>query len=117
MFLIVLNILLLHVLKPLFFSFFFFFCYKVLIVKSTNILDTIFDYCGLTNNSKIRIISHTTSYILFEEYGVENCIIELIETKSCKDKDELRKLEGHYIRSLKCVNEYVLGRTCRTGKQ
>ena len=42
---------------------------------------------------------------------MNNCKIELIETKPCKNKDELSKLEGHYIRSLECVNKYIPGRT------
>ena len=40
-------------------------------------------------------------------------MIELIETRSCKNKDELRKLEGHYIRSLDCVNKCIPGRTSK----
>lgn len=50
--------------------------------------------------------SHISSYILFELYGVDNCVIELIEAKACKSKDELSQLEGHYVRTLECVNRY-----------
>ncbi len=50
--------------------------------------------------------SHISSYILFDLYGVDNCVIELIEAKPCKSKDELSKLEGHYVRTLDCVNRY-----------
>ena len=56
---------------------------------------------------------YTTSFDLFDEYGVNNCMIELIETRSCKNKDELSKLEGHYIRSLDCVNKNIPGRTSK----
>ena len=42
---------------------------------------------------------------LFDEYGVENCYIELIELFPCKSKDELKMRENHYIRSLVCVNK------------
>ena len=45
--------------------------------------------------------NYTTSYILFEEYGYENCIIELIEAKPCTDN----------IRTLECVNKHIPGRT------
>ena len=55
--------------------------------------------------------NYTTSYILFEEYGVENCIIELIEAKPCIDINEQAKLEGSYIRTLECVNKNIPGRT------
>ena len=30
-----------------------------------------------------------TSFKLFEEYGLDNCFIELIDAKECKSKDEL----------------------------
>ena len=53
---------------------------------------------------------HTRSYILFEEYGIENCIIELLEAKECTDINEQAKLEGEYIQALKCVNNNVPGR-------
>ncbi len=52
-----------------------------------------------------------TSYNLFEEYGVENCCIELLEAKVCNSKDELKQLEGKYIRSMVCVNKCIPGRT------
>ena len=55
--------------------------------------------------------SNFTSFILFEEYGLENCQIELIEAKECQSKDEQKKLEGHYIRTLECVNKVIPDRT------
>jgi len=54
---------------------------------------------------------HTTSFQLFDEYGLENCFIELIEAKEFKSKDELHKLEGKKIRELNCVNKIIAGRT------
>ena len=33
-------------------------------------------------------ISVTSSYLVFEEYGVDNCLIELLEAKECISKDE-----------------------------
>ena len=53
----------------------------------------------------------TSSFLIFEEYGVENCFIELLEAKECISKDELRQLEGKYIRELICVNKRIEGRT------
>ena len=53
----------------------------------------------------------TTSYILFDEYGLENCFIELLEAKECNSKDELHALEGKYMRELQCVNKCIAGRT------
>ena len=52
-----------------------------------------------------------TSFKIFEEYGLENCFIELIESKECNSKDELLKIEGKYIRELECVNKIT---PCRT---
>ncbi len=52
-----------------------------------------------------------TSYLLFDEYGLDNCFIELLEAKSCSSKDELKQLEGGYIRNLSCVNKRVENRS------
>ena len=51
------------------------------------------------------------SYDLFNEYGVENCKIELIEYYKCDTLQELRKKEGEHIKNTECVNKYVSGRT------
>ena len=52
-----------------------------------------------------------TSFILFDEYGIENCLIELIDAKECLNKNESDRLEGFYIKSIVCVNKIVAGRT------
>ena len=52
-----------------------------------------------------------SSFELFDEYGLENCFIELIEAQECNSRDELHKLEGKHIRELNCVNKIVAGRT------
>ena len=52
-----------------------------------------------------------TSFALFEEFGVENCKIELIEAYPCENLEHLLKKEGEYIRSIECVNKNVVGRT------
>ena len=53
----------------------------------------------------------TSSYDLFDEYGIENCQIVLLESCPCENKDQLNAKESHYIKTLECVNRVVLGRT------
>jgi len=55
-----------------------------------------------------------TSYDLFDEFGIENCKIELIENFACNCKDELQKKEGEHIRNNDCVNKYI---PCQTQKE
>ena len=52
-----------------------------------------------------------SSYDLFNEYGVENCKIELIEYYKCDTLQELRRREGEHIKNTECVNKRV---ECRT---
>ena len=52
-----------------------------------------------------------TSYKLFDKYGIENCKIYLLESVNANSRDELEAREGHYIRTLQCVNKNVVGRT------
>jgi hypothetical protein len=52
-----------------------------------------------------------TSYLLFDEYGIDNCFIELIESKECNNINELRQLEGHYIKTLNCINKVICGQS------
>lgn len=52
-----------------------------------------------------------SSFDLFDKHGAENCSIELIEAHPCKNKDELRRREGHYIKKTVCVNKVVAGRS------
>ena len=51
---------------------------------------------------------------LFDEFGAENCRIELLETFACNNKEELLAREGQCIRENECVNKRIAG---RTGKQ
>jgi len=54
----------------------------------------------------------TTSHILFEKYGVENCRIEEIETRECATPEERKSREAELILALpNCVNKYIPGRT------
>ena len=52
-----------------------------------------------------------TVFNIFEQYGIENCKIVLIELYPCDSKDELRKREAHFITTLDCVNKCIPGRT------
>ena len=56
----------------------------------------------------------SSAYMLFEEFGFENCKIELLECFSCSSKEELEQREGHYIKNNVCVNKVV---PCRTAKE
>ena len=49
----------------------------------------------------------TRSYELFEEYGVENCSIILLESFPCDSKDEAHAREAYYIKKLDCVNKIM----------
>jgi len=66
-----------------------------------------YNYDSWKNTAK----GYTKSFDLFDKYGINNCKIYLIENFPCKTKDELRSREGHYIRTLKCLNKYISGRT------
>ena len=83
-------------------------------------------YYGSTVNSlSKRFSAHKTDYILFlankrtnitifsifDEFGVENCKIELVELFPCKSKIELYQREGFYIKNNDCVNKMTAGRT------
>ena len=47
---------------------------------------------------------------LFNEFGTDNCKIELIEDYPCNNKQELLKREGYFIKSTDCINKRVAGR-------
>ena len=46
------------------------------------------------------------SYLLFDEYGVDNCKIELLETYPCNSIDEIRQREAHYIKTIPNINNH-----------
>ena len=52
-----------------------------------------------------------SSFDLFDEYGVENCSIVLLESCNCSSKDEKNAREAYYIRSMDCVNKVIPDRT------
>ena len=54
---------------------------------------------------------------MFDEYGVQNCKIELIENYPCTSKEELFKREGFYILNNECVNKKIAGRSQKEYKK
>ena len=44
-------------------------------------------------------------FYLFEEFGIDNSKIELLENYPCKNKEELLKQEGHHQKENICVNK------------
>jgi hypothetical protein len=55
-------------------------------------------------------LSSSSKYI-FEEFGIDNVKIELVEAVKCENKEELNKIEGKYIQENICVNRKVSGRS------
>lgn len=51
------------------------------------------------------------SFLIFNEYGIENCKIVLVEKLNCQTKEELHKKESEYIKNNECVNKTIPGRT------
>jgi hypothetical protein len=51
--------------------------------------------------------SYTTSFKLFEKYGVVNCSIILLESVNAKSFDELKAREQYYIKNISCVNKVI----------
>jgi hypothetical protein len=68
-----------------------------------------YEYKRFINNNRqggfVRVFK------LFDNYGFENCKIELLELCPCNSVMELRRREGHFIRTLECVNKFIAGRT------
>jgi hypothetical protein len=63
------------------------------------------------NYWKTNKMKNISSYELFDEYGIDNCKIVLIEEYPCTSKDAKNAREGHFIRTLNCVNKKIEGRT------
>ena len=63
----------------------------------------------------IWLKGHKRTYVsvfdLFQKYKIENCKIYLIELFPCNTRDELLAKEGHYIKTMKCVNKIVAGQS------
>ena len=53
----------------------------------------------------------TSNFSIFDEFGVDNCQIYLLEEYPCENRMQLHKKEGEYILNTDCVNKIVAGRT------
>jgi hypothetical protein len=49
--------------------------------------------------------------ILFDEFGIDNCKIILIEDFPCESKEQLLMRENYYIKNEDCVNKHLSYRT------
>ena len=58
-----------------------------------------------------------TVFDLFNEFGIENCKIELIEEFPCDNRMELERKEGEHIKNSECVNKRIEGRTKKEYRQ
>jgi hypothetical protein len=56
----------------------------------------------------------TTSFTILEQGNYQ---IELLEAFPCNSKDELNSREGHYIRTIDCVNKKIEGRTMKEWRE
>jgi len=73
------------------------------------------DYKRFLNGNKRH---NVRAFDLFDEFGVENCKIELIEYYKCDTLAELRRKEGEHIKNTtECVNKNVAGRTQKEYKE
>ena len=52
----------------------------------------------------------TSCFDIFDEFGMQNCKIELIENYPCISKEELTAREGYHIKNAECVNKLIAGR-------
>lgn len=69
-------------------------------------------YKRFKNGAKI------TNYSSFEILKYNDAYIELLFNTPCENKDELCKIEGHYIRETdNCVNKNIAGRTIKEYRQ
>ena len=81
-------------------------------------------YIGSTTKDRLsqRLVQHRCDYKKYKDgnyYFVtsfkvlenDNYIIGLLESVNCNTKDELLAREGHYIKTLDCVNKHKMGRT------
>ena len=55
--------------------------------------------------------SHIRLFEIFNEFGIENCKIQLVEYFKCDTLQELQRREGEVIKITDCVNKLVAGRT------
>ena len=65
-----------------------------------------YDYTYFKKKREGSGFAFVTSYLLFDEYGVNNCKIELLESFPCNSIDEIRKREANYIQTIPNINNY-----------
>jgi hypothetical protein len=58
-----------------------------------------------------KLKTKTSSFVIFDEFGLDNCKIELVELFPCNSRIELLRKEGGYIKNNECVNKLIAGRT------
>ena len=81
-------------------------------------------YVGSTTKQYLsqRMVQHKSEYMSYKDgkrgyitsfkiIEGDNYDIQLLESVNCNTKDELLAREGHYIKTLECVNKYISGRT------
>ena len=94
--------------------------YKVLEYQNTkryigSTIDTLYkrmnkhkyDYKLYLNSKK----GYLTIFGVLDEFGVQNCKIELVEHFACNTREEWHAREGAHQRETKCVNKQVAGRS------
>ena len=60
---------------------------------------------------KIGTGCYVSVFDLFDKYGIEHCKIELIRDVPCERREQLGRMEGEYIKKIKCTNRKIEGRT------
>ena len=63
--------------------------------------------CFNNQNTKYK---PSRAYNLFEKYGIDNCMIELIASYPCSSRKELENEEAKYIKSLNAINKNIPNR-------
>ena len=59
----------------------------------------------------LGLYGRNSLFDIFDEFGVENCKITLVEHCPCNCKEELLKREGEHIISIDCINKMTMGRS------
>ena len=59
------------------------------------------------NEYKITQFKYFSYFILYDKYGIDNCITEIIEEYPCNTKEELLLCERYYIEKYPCINVQI----------
>jgi hypothetical protein len=65
------------------------------------------DYKRFHDGTYYRLVS----FDIFDEYGLDNSKIELVESFPCNSKSELEARLGFYIKNNECINKQIAGRS------